>query len=177
MTYYLRPAFVTADGDIITPQVEYVGEEEFRSATKKIVHHISVNDEGAGTPLAELIGGKFVPINAKIIAISTAATSVFTTDEAHGLSNTDRVFVSGTDGDFGDQSGVVANVTAKTFELVGLTCAVAGTKGRIHEVETVIKLTNFGATGLGDHEGVGPYIGFYVDTNANNRVNILFRDA
>lgn len=177
MTFYLRPAFVTADGDIITPQVEYVGEEGFRSATKKILYHVSVNDEGAGTPLAEIIGGKFVPIIAKILSISTAVTAVFTTDIAHGLSNGDRVFVSGTDGDFGDRSGVVANVTATTFELTGLAALVAGTKGRIHEVETVIKLTNFGATGLGDHEGVGPYIGFYVDTNANNRVNILFRDA
>ena len=176
MTFYLRPAFVTADGDIILPDVDYIGESEMRSQKGRVLHFVGVNDEGAGTPLAEIIGGKHVPINAKIMGITAAAPAVFTTDIAHGLVNGDRVFVSGTDGDVGDQSGVVAGATATTFD-IGANAAVAGTKGRIHETESIIKLTNFGSTSLGDDWGVGPYVGFYVDTNANNRVTILYRDA
>ncbi len=178
MSFHLRPAFVLADGDILVPSVQYVGSQLARNARALVLHHHSLDDEsGAATALSELFGGLFVPINALIIANTAESPSVFTTDVAHGLSDTDRVFISGTDGDVGDQSGVVANKTATTFELVGVDAAVIGTKGRVHEVESIHKLTAFGAVALGTgSEGVGPYIGVYVDTNANCRVNILYHE-
>ncbi len=177
MSYYLRSANVTADGDIISPEVSYYGEDDqFRNTRGVLLHHISVADQtGAATPLAELWGGSLASGPGIIFHINIASPGIVTTVEPHGLSNGQRVFLSGTDGDIGDVSGIVAGATSRTFN-IGVNTTALGSRGQIHVATSIMKLTNFGATSLGGAGGIGPFVGVYVDTNANNRVDVLYRD-
>jgi len=167
MIGHLLPISRTADGDAILPAL----------GRRYVVHHMGVNDEGAGTALFELYGAKPVAIAAPITSISIAAPAVIAAT-AHGLSIGDKVFLAHTDGDIGDGYGVVdaANFTVDTISLTGKAATVAGTKGVIHLAESINKLTNFGDSSLGGSLGVGPYVGLYMDLNANCRGNILYHE-
>lgn len=163
----LKVASLVADGLLFGLVIDSADDVKYRRVRKTSISSVWVASSDSGVaPVASNVsywGVKAEQANdpadpetaLSITSITAASPAVFTTNVAHGLSNGDIVAVINSDAVFSgagsgnDVVGLVAAVTATTFQLTDLSAAAvnasaAGTKGSVHFSEKIWHLGNNG---------------------------------
>lgn len=183
MTFYLKRVrldWTTRDALILDASMDVPfpdNKEEIRYLGY-ICHRAILMDEGSATLKMDLFGAKLQP-KARIVSVSIDASDpLVTCDQAHGLTDGVTVFILGDGSDHTLPYGIVDNATATTFTLPGVT-TVAGTGGTVHLSETIYQLAPVAAgvyeLGAGD-KGMGPYAAVWLDSNADNIVDLFYHE-
>lgn len=167
----------TADGLILVEQATF--PDHTANAIRYrgfVLHHLSLIDQATATMQCDLYGAEMMPV-ARVSSISIHATDpVITTEADHGLSNGNVVFLLGDDSDHTIIWGIVADAdgNSKTFTLPGVT-TVAGTKGSVHKSNAICKKNREAEYPLSAGEnGLGPYAAVWLDSQADNLVELLY---